>query len=186
MGSMGIPKVVRDALWPMIEDAILDSRDDETLEISVERAGELLRRRIFSSAEVRIAVLGDPNSIAPFIHDVAVPHFLSYQVSQRVEHMKLDLVARSEEGLNELGDLEGDCYTEVLSYRKQGRRTAVIKFVGDMTLTEVREVARQFNNKRIAAGKRETFADSLVARLEEAGAGENTTISAAIAEPVSV
>lgn len=186
MGSMSVPRVVRQELWPMIEDAILDSRSEDTLEISVEAATQLLRRRIFANTEVRIVVLGESDSLAPFIHDLAVPYFFGYQIGHRIEDLKLDLATKFDEEITELHDLKDDCYSQLLSYRVKGRRTAVIKFVGDMALWEIREVARQFNQKKIAAGKRETYASSIVEKLEQAGADEDTTVSAAIAEPVSV
>lgn len=186
MGSMSVPKVVRKELFPMIEDAILDSRDEETKEISVEGATALLRKRIFASAEVRIVVLGDSGSLAPFIHDLAVPYFFGYQIVHRIEELKLDPRTKVDQEIKSLKDLEGDCYTQLLSYRVKGRRAAVIKFVGDMALWEFREVARQYNQKKIAAGKRETYASSIVYKLEEAGVDEDTTVSTAIAEPVTV
>lgn len=185
MGYTAAPKEVRKALRPMIDNALLDSRNDETLEIDLQAATEKLRSRIFSNVEVRITILGEAGSLAPYIHDLGVPHFLFQKVCDRAEYLKLDLATRSPEGLETLGDIKDECYAELLSYRLKGRRTAVTKFVGDMTLWEMREVALQYNQKKAAASKRETFAHAIVAKLEEAGADEDTTISAAIAEPVA-
>lgn len=186
MGMMAIPKDVRGILGPMMDNAILDSRTNDTEEINAELAGQLLMERIFTNTRIRIQIFGgDENSIAGDVHELAVPLFCKYHVNHYIDsHLKIDLTR--EEGIGDLRELKEDQYGRVLSYRVKGRRHAVIKFVGDMALWEIREVARQFNKRKNAAGKREAFADSIIEQMEAAGAGEDTTIAAAIAEPVGV
>lgn len=175
--SLAIPKGVRVELGPILDNAILDSRCEITLEVDPDLAADIAMKRLFQAPGLYIKAY---EGVAHSVINLALPHFLFYNVCQRVEKMKLDLRKPLPENVVTISDLKDECYSTLLSYRMPGRKTAVIKFVGDMTLRELYVAGKQYTEKKAHAAVRESYIDSIIGAMVRAGAGEETTVYSAI------
>lgn len=179
--SLAIPKEVRQDLAPILDNAILDSRCEITLEVSPDLAAHIAMHRLFQCTGLHISLNdAEYEGVAHSVVDLALPHFLFYNVCQHIEKMKLDLTKPMPENVVTISDLKDECYSTLLSYRLPGRKTAVIKFVGDMTLGELYVAGKQYTEKKAQAAMRESYIDSIIGAMVRAGAGEETTVYSAI------
>lgn len=186
---MGLPQSVRGMFQDHCENALLDSRDKNTAQLSPGRAASLLKRRILGGVQVRLSFQVEPDPLTgePLfnedslftLHDVAWRHLVGYQVHQRAQHMKVKLDVEVSPNEDALESLRDGCYAEILSYKD--RETGIVfKFVGDATLDELRMAAEQYNEKKNRAGKRERRCDAIIKRMKERGATGTTTVSEAL------
>lgn len=185
---LGLPEEVRAEFNAECRNALLDTRQETDKTLSPSRAATLLRHRLLRGVQVRLSfqVVEDPLAGKVLfgeddlftLHDAAWNHLVAYRVHQVAQAMKVNLQREIDKGEDALEDLRESSYTEILTFKRDGKIT--FKFVGDATMGELLIAAEQYAEKKQRAGKRQTRCKAIVKKMKARGATERTTVSEAL------
>jgi hypothetical protein len=168
-GLFAIPAEMRKKIDALAEEALFDTRNEDTLEINAQQAARRTVNMLMAQAPDMVWRLME-NGLNAL---VAVRVLALIEKSKKAYARQVVYDGEHES----FADVVERCYLEIVTYREKGRSTAVKKYLGDMTLSEIRLVNRQYAQKRLHVGRRINRFKAIAEKMEQAGASADTRVS---------